>query len=128
MQSNLHCIQSTHPFLLSLGIEPITLSLLAPFFTDWATGIESLVICSCDSVVRVFIDVERKCNLLLSCAGNAFVFVCHMSVTWRQVRQQSKEVTWLYKLFFVSFHLRVGYFKRTRELNAHFVHTEQVLE
>lgn len=102
MQSNLHCIQCTHPFLLSLGIEHITLSLLAPFFADWATGIESLDICSWYSVVRVFMDVECKCNLLKSCAGNAFILlVCHMSVTWRQVRQQSHDFINCFSFHFV---------------------------
>ncbi len=42
IQSDLHCIQVTvftfDQLLLSLGIEPMILSLLAPCSTIWATG------------------------------------------------------------------------------------------
>ncbi len=44
IQSDLHCIQVTvffftfYQLLLSLGIEPMILVLLAPCFTIWATG------------------------------------------------------------------------------------------
>ncbi len=42
IQSDLHCIQVTVPtfyqLLLSLGIEPMILALLAPCSTSWATG------------------------------------------------------------------------------------------
>ncbi len=42
IQSNLHCIQVTvytfYQLLLSLGIEPMILALLAPCSTIWATG------------------------------------------------------------------------------------------
>ncbi len=42
IQSNLHCIQVTvstfYQLLLSLGIEPMILALLAPCSTSWATG------------------------------------------------------------------------------------------
>ncbi len=43
IQSDLHCIQVTvftfDQLLLSLGIEPMILALLAPCSTIWATGI-----------------------------------------------------------------------------------------
>ncbi len=39
IQSDLHCIQVTvYQLLLSLGIEPMILALLAPCSTIWATG------------------------------------------------------------------------------------------
>ncbi len=42
IQSDLHCIQVTvstfYQLLLSLGIEPMILALLAPCSTSWATG------------------------------------------------------------------------------------------
>ncbi len=42
IQSDLHCIQGTvstfYQLLLSLGIEPMILALLAPCSTSWATG------------------------------------------------------------------------------------------
>ncbi len=42
IQSDLHCIQVTvftfYQLLLSLGIKPMILALLAPCSTSWATG------------------------------------------------------------------------------------------
>ncbi len=40
IQSDLHCIQVStfYQLLLSLGIEPMILALLAPCSTSWATG------------------------------------------------------------------------------------------
>ncbi len=47
IQSDLHCIQVTvstfYQLLLSLGIEPMILALLAPCSTSWATGKQMVV-------------------------------------------------------------------------------------
>ncbi len=49
IQSDLHCIQvivfTFYQLLLSLGIEPMILALLAPCSTIWATGKHFLVLC-----------------------------------------------------------------------------------
>ncbi len=64
IQSDLHCIQVTvstfYQLLLSLGIEPMILALLAPCSTSWATGKQfelsgsSLLLCFTELMVILY--------------------------------------------------------------------------
>ncbi len=59
IQSDLHCIQVTvstfYQLLLSLGIEPMILALLAPCSTSWATGKPIKTINTGENVILVMI-------------------------------------------------------------------------
>ncbi len=63
IQSDLHCIQVTvftfYQLLLSLGLEPMILALLAPCSTIWATG--KLM---WPNVVRTVIELWKDCIML----------------------------------------------------------------
>ncbi len=92
IQSDLHCIQVTvftfDQLLLSLGIEPMILALLAPCATIWATG--KPTVNRKEAFERVWIwsgtvwGSSRKKPVvivdILLCAGDArycFVFIMH---------------------------------------------------
>ncbi len=64
IQSDLHCIQVTvftfYQLLLSLGIEPMILALLAPCSTIWATGKQIDLIWLTDSLLDFFLRHSLK--------------------------------------------------------------------
>ncbi len=96
IQSDLHCIQVTfYQLLLSLGIEPMILALLAPCSTIWATGkpyfgdyvslYQATQLCS--SAVRLNLVVKhfKRCSCIQIKCGPLLHTRATISILWMKL-------------------------------------------
>ncbi len=85
IQSDLHCIQVTvftfDQLLLSLGIEPMILALLAPCSTIWATGKFQ------KATENIYIYIHTPLQKYWNSEANSFIF----AVDWKHLGLTSKD-------------------------------------